>query len=341
MESLLTAGRYKTKSKAQVKGVALTLLIAFLAYYLAKVPLLSSIGAMVLSILLGMCWKFTLGVRPHWQEGIQISSKGLLRFGIILLGFRLDPNHILAVGTSVFLMDLIIIVGTLAIMIPLGRRLSVERDLTFLLSAGTAICGAAAIAAIAPLIRAKNESIALSVACIAILGTLGTVVYSVLFPLINLDAYYYGIFAGLTLQEVAHVIAASAVGGAESSDAAIITKLGRVLLLIPVAMVLSKRYTGAEKNSRDCLPIPWFILGFAGCSVVNMTGMVPDIIAEQLTYLGSFTLCMAMAGLGLGIELKTAARVGGKALLLGLLGFVAIIVMGASLVIFSYFSGNF
>ncbi|WP_167577740.1 YeiH family protein [Ammoniphilus sp. YIM 78166] len=341
METSPLTGWYKIINIGLYKGVALTLLLAYIAYYLATMPLLSSVGAMVLSILMGVCWKVALDVPPHWQEGVQLSSKGLLRFGIILLGFRLDPDHILSVGSSVFIMDLVIIVGTLSIMIPLGRRLSVERDLTLLLSVGTAICGAAAIAAIAPLIRVKNESVALSVACIAILGTLGTVVYTVLFPLLNLNAYYFGVFAGLTLQEVAHVIAASAVGGTQSSDVAIITKLGRVLLLIPVAMVFSKRYSAEGKKQPHSMPIPWFILGFAGCSVLNMTGIVPDIIVERLTLLGSLALCMAMAGLGLSVELKNAARVGGKALLLGLLGFAAIIVMGASLVILSYFSGNF
>lgn len=317
------------------------MLIAYVAGYLAKIPLLTAAGAMVISILLGMGWKLTVGVQPDWREGIQFSSKGLLRFGIILLGFRLHPDQLLSVGLSVLIMDIAIVIGTLSIMIPLGRRLSVERDLALLISAGTAICGAAAIAALAPLIRAKNESIALSIACIALLGTLGTVIYTVLFPLLNMDAYVYGIFAGLTLQEIAHVIAASSVGGAESGDAAIITKLGRVLLLIPVAMVFSNKFAGEGRNHTNHLPIPWFILGFAGCSLLNFTGIVPYVLVERLTLLGSFALCMAMAGLGLGVELKNVARVGGKAVLFGFLGFAAIMALGAMLVMVMYFSGNF
>ncbi|GAA0372369.1 putative sulfate exporter family transporter [Bacillus horti] len=287
---------------------------------------------MILAIGLGVLWRHIFGQPTHTKEGVTFSSKMLLRAGIILMGFRINFNQIIEAGFSVILIDITVIVFTIVLVILIGRWLSLDRFYTALIAVGTAICGAAAIVAVAPLIGAKKAHTVLSIACISILGTIGTVVLTFVYPILNVDPYLYGFFVGATFQELAHVLAASAQGGSTSEEIAILVKLGRVVLLIPAAIVLAylfKPSDAQEKNRVKLkkLPVPWFIVGFLASCMINTLVQLPQGFIHFSVSSSVFLLAMAMAGLGLSISFQDVKQAGYKPILVGGMGFLALVLL--------------
>jgi len=321
-----------------LKGLVLTLLIALVAKYIATFPFFSILGQLVIAIILGMAWRATLKVQDSWQVGITFSSKKLLRLGIILLGMRLNLADIYHAGANVFLIAVINLLFALIVVYGLTKILHVDQKLGILTACGTAICGAAAVVAIAPQIKANEKETAVGAAIVALLGTVFTLVYTVLYSIIDLTPTEYGIFAGGTLHEIAHVIAAASAGGNEAIDIAVIVKLTRVALLVPVAIIIGIFYRrtakGEEKKAFSLSIIPWFILGFLAMSAINSLGIIPANVAQAFVNIAYILIAMAMAGLGLNVEIKTFKELGVKAFIAGLIGSVCLSVLGYILVIF-------
>jgi uncharacterized integral membrane protein (TIGR00698 family) len=323
------------KIKSISRGVLLTLVLAMVAGQIGKLPFFSIMGIMIISILLGISWKIIMKVPVEYVEGITFSSKYLLRLGIILMGIRLNIQQIINMGLSVILIDMIVIVFTLVLVIYLGKWTSIDKSLAALIGVGTAVCGAAAIVAVAPLIKAKKEYIALSVACISILGTIGTIIFTFVYPSLDLHPKLYGVLVGSTLHELAHVVAAAVPSGDIGSETAIVVKLGRIALLIPVALTLSylfnKKDKPHQKNKKrriKDLPIPWFIFGFLGVSLVNTFVSLPTTFVNGMIMTSVILMSMAMAGLGLGINIIEFKKAGFKPILVGVLGFAALTALG-------------
>lgn len=319
------------------QGILITLLIAIIAKYISHMPFFEIMGQLVIAILLGMVWRTSVGVPAGAIAGTNFASKKLLRLGIILLGMRLNVVDIVKAGPKVLVIAVLVIVFTLAVLYTLTRAFGVEKKLGMLTACGTAICGAAAIVAIGPQVKAKDDEIAVGAATIAILGTIFTLLYTVFYSIFNLSPYEYGIFSGATLHEIAHVIAAAAPGGSEAMDIAIIVKLTRVALLVPVAIVIGiwfhRTNSEGEKSSWRDIPIPWFIFGFLAMSVVHSMGIVSEDVAEFLVTLAYMLLAMAMAGLGLNVQFQTFRKLGLKAFYAGLIGSVLLSVFGYILVV--------
>lgn len=323
---------------AFMKGILLTLIIALVAKYISTFPFFSILGQLVIAIILGMAWRAAFKVQDTWQTGITFSSKKLLRLGIILLGMRLNLMDIYNAGASVFLIAFINLVVALLVVYGLTKVFHVDKKLGILTACGTAICGAAAVVAIAPQIKANEKETAVGAAIVALLGTVFTLVYTVLYSVFNLTPTEYGIFAGGTLHEIAHVIAAASAGGNEAIDMAVIVKLTRVALLVPVAIVIGILYRRfdkkQEKGGFSLSIIPWFILGFLAMSAINSLGIVPANVAQAFVNTAYILIGMAMAGLGLNVDIKTFKQLGIKAFIAGLIGSVCLSILGYVLVIF-------
>ncbi|MFC0560028.1 YeiH family protein [Halalkalibacter alkalisediminis] len=318
-------------------GISLTILIAGIAKYLSLLPFFSIMGELVIAILIGVIWRSTIGLPKAFLSGTEFSSKKLLRVGIILLGFRLHLGDVSQVGPTVFLLASISLVFTLVVVFLLTRVFHVETRLGILTACGTAICGAAAVVAIAPQIKAKNEEIAIGAAIVAILGTMFTILYTVLFPFLGLSANGYGIFSGATLHELAHVVAAAAPGGDAAVDLAVVVKLTRVALLIPVALVIGFWYYLSQTEKQDkpsfrSLPIPWFIIGFLCTSALYSLGIIPNFIADTLVGLSYLFIGTAMAGLGLNIQLSSLKQFGLNPLAASFIGSILLSLVGYLLI---------
>ncbi|WP_028399298.1 YeiH family protein [Ectobacillus panaciterrae] len=321
-------------------GIGLTFLIAIAAKYLAQLPFLSIMGQLVIAILIGMAWRALTGVPDYAAAGTNFSSKKLLRLGIILLGMRLNVIDILHAGPKVFAIAVINIIFTLIVVYALSRLFKVEKKLGILTACGTAICGAAAVVAISSQIKANDDETAIGAATVAILGTIFTLIYTILYPVIGLSAHGYGVFSGATLHEIAHVIAAAAPGGNIAIDTAVIVKLTRVALLVPVAIVIgiwSNRQERSQNSSNakaswKSIPIPWFILGFLAMSGIHSLGIFSSSISNSVVLVAYMLIAMAMAGLGLNVDVAAFRRMGLKSFAAGLIGSILLSVLGYGLV---------
>jgi len=330
----------KNRGLGFTQGIALTLGIAVTAKILASFPFLSIMGQLVIAILLGIAWRAAIGVPERAMAGVSFSSKKLLRYGIILLGMRLNLADIVHAGPKVLAIAIINITFTIFVVYGLTKLFKVDKRLGMLTACGTAICGAAAVVAISPQIEASDDETAIGAATVAILGTIFTLLYTVLYPVLGLTAAGYGIFSGATLHEVAHVVAAAAPSGNEAVDLAVIVKLTRVALLVPVAILIGiwmnraerKEDKNTEKTSWKSIPIPWFILGFLIMSGVNTLGIIPADIVNLVVLAAYLLIAMAMAGLGLNVDILTFRRLGMKSFAAGLIGSVLLSILGFTLV---------
>lgn len=318
-------------------GVGMTFLIALISKYLASFPFLSIMGQLVVAILLGMLWRAVIGVQERVQSGISFSSSKLLRLGIILLGMRLNLADIYHAGMNVFLLALIYLIGALFLVYGIARMFGVDDQLGLLTACGTAICGAAAVVAISPQVKATKDQTAVGVATIAILGTIFTLIYTFMYPILNLSPAQYGTFAGATLHEIAHVIAAADPAGDKAVDMAVIVKLTRVALLVPVALMIGllarRKQSTSDERKRTFSSIPWFIFGFLAMSSIHSLGVVPESIATNLVNVAYTLLAMAMAGLGLNVQFRTFRSLGGKPFVAGMLGSFILSIVSYGLVI--------
>ncbi|WP_159888647.1 YeiH family protein [Paenibacillus puerhi] len=340
-EQALFIPRRKKHSLGFMLGIGFTLLIALVAKSIAAFPFFAIMGQLVIAILIGMAWRATVGVPETVKAGTDFSSKKLLRLGIILLGMRLNLMDIIDAGPKVFLLACIVIAFTLIVVYGLARLFNVEKRLGILTACGTAICGAAAVVAIAPLIKAKDDETAIGAAVVAILGTIFTLLYTFIFPILGFSPIGYGIFTGATLHEIAHVLAAAAPGGSDALDMAVIVKLTRVSMLVPIAILIGAWVRRSErkergdqpaKTLRQSIPVPWFILGFLLVSGIHSLGLVAEPIASGLVLIAYLLIAMAMAGLGMNVDVATFRRFGMKSFVAGLLGSVMLAGLGFGLV---------
>lgn len=296
-------------------GIAFTFLIAAIGFALTKMPILDKIGPMACAIILAMTYRQFFGYPERLRAGIQFSSKTLLRFAIILYGLKLNMNVILQQGLGLLVRDMIVITFAILATVWLGKKLKADASLTLLLGIGTGVCGAAAIAAVSPILKAKEEDTALGVGIIALVGTVFSIIYTILQPLLPLSVSEYGIWSGLSLHELAHAALAGTAAGPDGLAFALLAKLGRVLLLVPLCLILV--YWMKKKNRKDTAPeaaakieFPWFLIGFMAMSlfgsyVLGKAIPISDSFSDGLSSLTSFLLTSAMVGLGLNVNLNS------------------------------------
>ncbi|MDA8212425.1 MAG: putative sulfate exporter family transporter [Clostridia bacterium] len=329
--SLLTSNQQR-KFRGEIRGLILAVVVGVLAHNIVSLPLLSIPGPLIIAIIVGVTWRALMGIPAHASAGIRLASKKLLQLGIILMGVRLNLNDIFTAGPQIILLDISVIVLAIGIIYYLGRIYRVEKKLALLTAVGTGICGAAAIAAVAPTIKSDEDETVVSVATVAILGTFWSIIYILLQPYLGLSLKEYGIFAGATLHEVAHVVAASQPFGSAAADMAILTKLGRVAMIVPVTLVTSfwfnLRIKDKGKSRINDIAIPWFIFGFIAMSCLNTAGLIDRNLASLMLQASAIILTVAMAGMGLSVNLKMFKRMGQKAFLIGIIGSVIISIAG-------------
>lgn len=310
-------------SKQLFPGILLTIFLSMLAKLSGLIPVISMFGSMITAIILGITARPVLeDYASTFQSGVSFVAKTVLRLGIILMGLRLNITDICNAGWRIMLLDIAVVVFTISFISYLGKNFNIKYKLRTLIAVGTGVCGAAAIGAIAPVIKAKEEDIALSVGIISILGTIFTLLSSSANTLFfNMPADIFGIFAGSSLHELGHVIAAAASAGQASSDYAILVKLGRVSLIAPVALVIGHLYNRRQQNnSKFSLSFPYFILGFLAMALINSFFTINSVLIHKLTDFSSFLLTMAMAAFGFNVKINTVKKAGARPFFIALAG---------------------
>lgn len=291
-------------------GVAFTFFIAFLGFLLAKAPGFQQVGQLACAIILAVVYRQIFGYPEALRKGIAFSSKRLLRAAIILYGLKLNISIVVSDGLGLLIRDAGVIIFAICMTVWLARRMKADQNISLLLGVGTGICGAAAIAAVAPIMKVKEEDTAISVGIIALMGTVFAITYTILRPLLPLDSVQYGMWAGMSLHEIAHVALAGAPAGEDGLAVALLAKLGRVFLLVPLCFMLMyfmKRKNGGRSGAK--VEFPWFLLGFIAFSLLGsyVFGSAVAVSAAVMEFVFSLTtwlLTAAMVGLGLNVSLR-------------------------------------
>lgn len=303
------------KKKGFYCAVVVTLLCSLLGSFLAKLPYLSVIGALVIALMAGMAFQLFPGLKQVSEPGIGFISQKFLRLGIILLGFKLNLLVLVAAGIKTLILAVLVVAGMISLSYAFCRLVRVEKTLSLLAACGCGICGAAAVMGVSPQLKAKTDDSVLAVAVVAILGTVFTLIEVLLFPHLPLTEAQLGVLAGASLHEIAHAVAAGGAVGPLALDNAIITKLSRVLMLIPVALItayLSSKFESSTQGRK--LPIPYFMLGFVSASFMGTYLFLPAQFIAMLVSSAYIFLGMAMAALGLSVNFKVMARRGAAVL---------------------------
>ncbi|WP_430025726.1 YeiH family protein [Peribacillus frigoritolerans] len=293
-----------------ISGIGFTLIIAVLGFILAALPGLNHIGPLACAILLAVVYRQVFGYPQKLRTGIQFSSKILLRFAIILYGLKLNMIVIFHQGFPLLIRGTITIIFSIAVLMIIAKWLKADFNLSLLLSVGTGICGAAAIAAVSPIIKAKDEDTAMGVGIIALVGTVFSIIYTLIYPFLSIGPINYGNWVGISLHEIGHVALAAAPAGQDALAHALLAKLTRVFLLIPVCFILMlwmKKKGKMEGEAR--FEFPWFLIGFivmsfVGSYIIGNKVLVSQKVMSYISDFTSFMLTMSMTGLGLNICLK-------------------------------------
>lgn len=276
------------------------------------------VEALVLAILLGMAVRSFWNPPLRWQAGIAFSAKQLLEVAVMLLGASISFAAIAASGAALLGAIAGVVIVTLAFSFGIARMLGLPTRLSILIACGNSICGNSAIAAVAPVIGADRDEIASSISFTAILGVMMVLGLPLLIPLLQLSATQYGILAGLTVYAVPQVLAATVPAGLVSTQIGTLVKLMRVLMLGPIVIglsLLAPRLNGGARGKTTAgffRLVPWFIIGFLALSVLRSLDIVPATLVGPLTTITGFLTVVSMAALGLGVDVRVLANVGGR-----------------------------
>lgn len=321
-----------------IPGVAVSLMIAFVATTIEKLLPIHIIGASVIALFIGMIINHFVNLQIL-SPGIKFTSKKLLKFAIILLGASLNVWVILSVGK----MSLIVMVFTLLTCFGggylIGKSLKLNWKLSNLISAGTGICGGSAIAAIAPVIDADDADIAYAMSATFLFDMAMIILFPIMGKMLNLTDMAYGLWAGTAVNDTSSVVAAGYAFSEGAGDFATMVKLTRTLSIIPTVLIFSlvnlriKRKTCADVTSKKVQLskiIPWFIVGFIALATINSIWGIPTEIATASKTISKFLMVAALGAIGLNTSFKDMKKSGINPMLHGFIisALVVIVAIG-------------
>ncbi len=341
--SMLSVQYFKSERNIQlVSGIFFVVIFASAAWQISQMSLFTALGIspLIVGILFGIVYGNTL--RQHMPDyyvgGISYSSKTLLRFAIILYGFRLTFQDLLLVGLDGFAISAFMLVTTFVGGSWLGIKLfKLPRRLAFLTASGSAVCGAAAVLATEPVVKGRNYESSIAVGTVVVFGTVSMFIYPFLYShgFLDMTIEQYGAYVGGTLHEVAHVVAAGQAVSPEAGNIAVIVKMMRVILIAPLLISLGywlrthPDFTDCDDDPQDenaCRggkytfrTFPWFAVLFIVCVGFNSLHLLPQDVVNAINTFDIFLLTMAMCALGIQTSIKQIREVGPRPFLLAAL----------------------
>lgn len=299
-------------ARTLVPGLLVTALVAMAAAFLGS----HYKGSVLLfALLLGLALHF-ISEDQRCAAGIQFASSTLLRFGVALLGLRLSIDHLVSLGWRTAAALVVAVSLTIALGLLLARLLKVEGSLGVLIGGATAICGASAalaISSVLPRSPSLERDTTLTVVGVTTLSTAAMVIYPLITQWLGFDALTAGLFIGATIHDVAQVVGAGYSLSPAAGDAATITKLMRVALLVPVLVVISmvmRRHAAGQGAGVKAPLLPWFAVVFVALMLLNSTDWVSRELTSGVSSTSQAFLVIAIAGVGLKTSLKDVTQLG-------------------------------
>lgn len=338
LKNIKTMPFTKTNRNNTLSGILFVALFALASVQIAQIPAIISLGIspLIIGILIGMIYANTLreSLPQNWEPGIVFSARRILRFAIVLYGFRITFQEIAAVGTEGLIVSAFMLLTTLGLGTWVGMKVfKLDRDTSILTAAGSAICGAAAVLAFEVVLKSKAHKGAAAVATVVLFGTLSMFLYPVLYRmgLFDLDMSAFGIFIGGSVHEVAQVVAAGAAVSPETADTAVIVKMTRVMMMAPLLLIMGyilSRQDSKEGGSKATIVIPWFALMFIAVAGFNSLHLLPTTLVDKINVIDTFLLTMAMTALGMETRLSKFKGIGLKPLYTAAVLFVWLLLAG-------------
>ena len=325
------------KRQGTINGIIFVAIFATASVFIAKFPAMQSlhISPLVIGIVLGMFYANTLGnqIPAAWETGITFSGKKILRFAIVFYGFNITFQQIAQVGMAGFTVSIVMLTTTFIIGTYAGMKLfKMDRDTSMLTAAGAAVCGAAAVAATEPVLKAESHKVGVAVGMVVLFGTISMFLFPAMYPILDMSPAEFGIYVGGTIHEVAQVVAVgNAFEGAANN--AVIVKMTRVMLIAPMLIALGlyisyrMRKEGGT-GSKVPLVIPWFAVYFVGMAGLNSLELIPTSIVDVIRAIDTFLLTVAMTALGMNTRFSKFKELGMAPLLTATVMFIWLVVAG-------------
>lgn len=302
-------------------GVALSVAVGMVSMGIAAIETRvfghPVVEGLVVAILLGMIVRTLWAIQARYEPGVDFTAKQILEVAVFLLGASVNLPMLLEAGSSLAIGIVLLVVIGIAASYAIGRALGLEPKLAILVACGNSICGNSAIAAVAPVIGARKEHVASSIAFTAVLGVVVVVGLPFLIGPLGFSDYQYGVLAGLSVYAVPQVLAAAFPVSVLSGQVGTLVKLVRVLMLGPVVLFFALRFRRqvqttdrASTSLNISRYIPWFIAGFVLLAAARSLGVFPSSMVEPTRVLSMWFTVAAMAALGLGVDLRAISRVG-------------------------------
>ena len=305
----------KTNNQTIYSGIWVILAVCLLLGYVPGMSAFSSWVTPPVALFLGLAFALLCGqAYPKFNKKV---SKKLLQYSVVGLGFGMNLHASLASGKEGMMFTIISVIGTMIIGMFIGRKiLNVNRDTSYLISSGTAICGGSAIAAVGPVIKAKDSDMSVALATIFVLNAIALFIFPVLGGWLGLTQQEFGTWAAIAIHDTSSVVGAGAAYGEEALQVATTIKLTRALWIIPLALATSVIF----KNGGKKISIPWFILWFIVAILLNtyVLDSVPEV-GKAISGLARKGLVITMFFIGASLSTDVLKAVGVKPLLQGVL----------------------
>lgn len=299
-------------------------------------PAIQSVSPLLISIGVGILVSHILPARYREPlvPGLNIAKGSILRVAIVLYGFNITLQALSQVGiyglfSAVTMVSIILFVGIWA-----GTKLfKLDKEQAILVAVGSAICGAAAVAAMEPIIKAKPHKVMTAISTVVVFGTLSMLLMPLVFQFLDITEAQYGLWVGVSVHEVAQVVVAGDSVSSNAAHMAVLEKMLRVVLLVPVlltfAVWMRQKSKGSDKESGDNkVSVPWFAFLFIGAIIINSLNWIPDDVTTAFTAAATYLLCIAMTALGMLTHISVIKQGGAKAFALAALLFVSLFITG-------------
>ncbi|MGL4789662.1 MAG: YeiH family protein [Cetobacterium sp.] len=335
--------------KKIIPGLLVCILIAQLGLFLGK--FIPSVGGAPLAIFLGLIAGNTFAKSKKFAAGSKFSESDLLSYSIVLLGGTLSINTILQLGFSGIFFIILQMGLTIALTMFIGKKLGFSKHFSALMASGNAVCGSSAIGATSPVIKANDNDKGIS---ITIVNLTGTLLMFALLPIANLlynfNTLETSALLGGILQSVGQVIAAGSMVNHKVLELATIFKIVRIVFLVIVVFWCSKEFKNnniekeieadtkisleneAYSKQKNSLSIPWYIIGFFILCALFSLGLIPDTFSKTFKLISSKFEIIALAGIGMRINISELIKQGPKASLYGILVGISQIVIAVVLI---------
>lgn len=305
----------KHHNKPIYTGILAVMLICLLLGYIPGMEAVSGWVTPPAALFIGLAFALLCGqAYPKFNKKV---SKKLLQYSVIGLGFGMNLHASLASGKEGMLFTIISVIGTMLIGMFIGMKiLKVNRDTAYLISSGTAICGGSAIAAVGPVIKAKDSDMSVALATIFVLNAIALFIFPAIGEWLGLTQQQFGTWAAIAIHDTSSVVGAGAAYGEEALQVATTIKLTRALWIIPLALVTSVIF----RNSSNKISIPWFILWFVVAILLNTYVLdgVPQV-GKAIAGVARKGLIITMFFIGASLSTDVLKAVGIKPLIQGVL----------------------